>query len=190
MNSPLRKCEIVLFLSNTHSSNRYIFLKTLCAGVIAGFALLTCAFSCLVPCESFTSWDDVNTVWLAPIILTSGQPQTNSCVKYNTLLIPTSRYYQYSQNRLYTLKQKQASSFCDLLCNIHATCWSSRICCYANLKLPSEDDKYDAYRFIYLLAVPGHALLCLIPVKWNRKKREGAHVSNMLNFTMLVGIHV
>jgi hypothetical protein len=41
---------------------------------------------------------------------------------------------------------------------------------------------------ISTLAVPGHALLWLIAVKWKRKKREEAHVSNMFNFTMLVGI--
>jgi hypothetical protein len=42
--------------------------------------------------------------------------------------------------------------------------------------------------FYIILAVSGHALLWLIPVKWKRKKREEAHVSHMFNFTMLVGI--
>jgi hypothetical protein len=40
----------------------------------------------------------------------------------------------------------------------------------------------------YKLAVPGHALLWLIPVQWKSTKREDAHVSHMFNFAMLVGI--
>jgi low temperature requirement protein LtrA len=47
--------------------------------------------------------------------------------------------------------------------------------------------RYELNSYI-LLAVPGHALLWLIPVKWKRKKREEAHVSHMFNITMLVGI--
>jgi hypothetical protein len=38
------------------------------------------------------------------------------------------------------------------------------------------------------LAVPGHALLWLIPVTWKSKEREEAHVSNMFNVPMPVGI--
>jgi hypothetical protein len=43
-------------------------------------------------------------------------------------------------------------------------------------------------RLYSLLAVPGHALLWLIPVTWKSKKREEAHVSNMFNFPMPVCI--
>jgi hypothetical protein len=46
----------------------------------------------------------------------------------------------------------------------------------------------DNYFLYFSLAVPGHALLWLIPVLWKRKKRGAAHVSHMFNFTMLVGI--
>jgi hypothetical protein len=42
--------------------------------------------------------------------------------------------------------------------------------------------------FYRILAVPGHALLWLIPANWKRTKRKEAHVSNMFNFPMLVGI--
>jgi hypothetical protein len=41
--------------------------------------------------------------------------------------------------------------------------------------------------FIDILAVPGHALLWLIPVQRKRTKREVAHVSNTLNVPMPVG---
>jgi hypothetical protein len=45
----------------------------------------------------------------------------------------------------------------------------------------------DILHFYTLLAVPGHALLWLIPVQRKRTKREVAHVSHTFNVPMPVG---
>jgi hypothetical protein len=42
---------------------------------------------------------------------------------------------------------------------------------------------------MYILAVPGHALLWLTRLN-GKERKEKAHISNMFNFTMPVGIGV
>jgi hypothetical protein len=58
-------------------------------------------------------------------------------------------------------------------------------------RVVSTRDTHGRVHYIYvknliIITSCTHALLWFIPGKWNRKKREEAHVSNMLNFTVLV----
>jgi hypothetical protein len=54
----------------------------------------------------------------------------------------------------------------------------------AKFKYLKMIEKNRNYR--YILAVSGHALLWLLPVKRKRRKREAAHASNTFNVPMPV----